>query len=88
VFPNRPRGSPHLSTRQEGCIVKRCIGLLGGDPRAYGTCSLRCTLATLIYRKSKSLRVVQLFVGIPRSRVPCGTAALRWTRPRRQPSGP
>jgi integrase len=63
LFPSRQRGSPHLSTRQYARIVKGWIGLLGGDPGAYGTQSLRRTKATLIYRKTKNLRVVQLFLG-------------------------
>ena len=63
LFPSRQRGSPHLSTRQYARIVKGWIGLLGGDPQAYGTHSLRRTKATLIYRKTKNLRVVQLLLG-------------------------
>jgi integrase len=63
LFPSRQRGSPHLSTRQHARIVKRWIGLLGGDPQAYGSHSLRRTKATLIYRKTKNLRVVQLLLG-------------------------
>lgn len=63
LFPSRQRGSPHLSTRQYARIVKGWIGLLGGDPDAYGTHSLRRTKATLIYRKTKNLRVVQLLLG-------------------------
>ena len=63
LFPSRQRGSPHLSTRQYARIVKQWIGLLGGDPQAYGTHSLRRTKATLIYRKTKNLRVVQLLLG-------------------------
>ena len=63
LFPSRQRGSPHLSTRQYARIVKQWIGLLGGDPQAYGTHSLRRTKAMLIYRKTKNLRVVQLLLG-------------------------
>ena len=32
LFPSRQRGSPHLSTRQYGRIVKRWIALIGGRP--------------------------------------------------------
>ena len=63
LFPSRQRGSPHLSTRQYARIVKGWIALLGGDPQAYGTHSLRRTKATLIYRKTKNLRAVQLLLG-------------------------
>jgi integrase len=33
------------------------------DPAAYGTHSLRRTKATLIYRRTKNLRAVQLLLG-------------------------
>lgn len=36
---------------------------IGLDPRAYGTHSLRRTKATLIYRRTKNLRAVQLVLG-------------------------
>jgi hypothetical protein len=57
LFPSRQRASPHLSTRQYARIVKRWIAVVGGDPRAYGTHSLRRTKATLIYRRTKHLGV-------------------------------
>ena len=36
---------------------------LGLDPSAYGTHSIRRTKATLIYRRTKNLRAVQLLLG-------------------------
>ena len=36
---------------------------MGADPAEYGTHSLRRTKATLIYRKIKNLRAVQLLLG-------------------------
>ena len=36
---------------------------IGLDPAAYGTHSMRRTKATLIYRKTKNLRAVQLLLG-------------------------
>lgn len=64
LFPSRQHdASPHLSTRQYARIVKRWIALVGGDPHAYGTHSLRRTKATLIYRRTKNLRAVQLLLG-------------------------
>jgi integrase len=63
LFPSRQSGSPHLSTRQYARVVKRWIELMGGDPREYGTHSLRRTKATLIYRQTKNLRAVQLLLG-------------------------
>jgi integrase len=36
---------------------------IGLDPAAYGTHSMRRTKASLIYRRTKSLRAVQLLLG-------------------------
>jgi integrase len=63
LFSSRQSSSPHLSTRQYAHVVKRWIALMGGDPREYGTHSLRRTKATLIYRQTKNLRAVQLLLG-------------------------
>jgi integrase len=63
LFPSRQHDSPHLSTRQYARIVKRWISLIGRDPSAYGTHSLRRTKATLIYRRTHNLRAVQLLLG-------------------------
>lgn len=63
LFLSRFRGSPHLSTRQYARIVKSWIKMIGADPREYGTHSLRRTKATLIYRRTKNLRAVQLLLG-------------------------
>ena len=63
LFPSRARQSPHLSTRQYARIVKAWVSLIGLDPYEYGTHSLRRTKATLIYRRTKNLRAVQLLLG-------------------------
>ena len=63
LFPSRNRGSRHLSTRQYARIVRRWVSLIGLDPGEYGTHSLRRTKATLIYRRTKNLRAVQLLLG-------------------------
>jgi integrase len=44
-------------------LVKSWAALAGLDPVGYGTHSLRRTKATLIYRKTKNLRAVQLLLG-------------------------
>jgi integrase len=54
---------PHLSTRQYARIVKSWAELIGLDPMEYGTHSLRRTKATLIYKRTKNLRAVQLLLG-------------------------
>ena len=63
LFPSRQHDSIHLSTRQYARIVKRWVCLIGGNPKEYGTHSLRRTKATLIYRRTKNLRAVQLLLG-------------------------
>jgi len=63
LFPSRLHDSPHLSTRQYARIVDRWVQQIGLDPAAYGTHSLRRTKASLIYRRTKNLRAVQLLLG-------------------------
>ena len=63
LFPSRVSESPHLSTRQYSRIVGSWIASIGLNPAAYGTHSLRRTKATLIYRRTKNLRAVQLLLG-------------------------
>ncbi len=59
----RQRNSPHLSLRQYTRIVESWVSSIGLDPTAYGTHSMRRTKATVIYRRTKSLRAVQLLWG-------------------------
>jgi len=63
LFPSRLSNSPHISTRQYARIVKSWARLIGLDPMEYGTHSLRRTKATLIYKRTKNLRAVQLLLG-------------------------
>jgi integrase len=63
LFPSRVSESPHASTRQYSRIVGCWVAAIGLDPVAYGTHSLRRTKATLIYRRTRNLRAVQLLLG-------------------------
>jgi integrase len=63
LFPSRLKASRHLSTRQYARIVKGWAASIGLDPAAYGTHSMRRTKPTLIYRRTKNLRAVQLLLG-------------------------
>lgn len=63
LFTSRIHGSQHLSTRQYGRLVEKWVKSIGLDPAGYGTHSMRRTKATLIYRKTKNLRAVQLLLG-------------------------
>jgi site-specific recombinase XerC len=62
LFAGRPNAA-HLSTRQYSRIVHRWIAELGVDASAYGTHSIRRTKASLIYRRTRNLRAVQLLLG-------------------------
>ena len=63
LIPSRLHRSPHLSTRQYARIVESWVAGIGLDPALYGTHSLRRTKASLIYRRTKNPRAVQLLLG-------------------------
>ena len=63
LFPSRVAKSPHLSTRQYARMVARWEESIGLDALAYGTHAMRRTKATLIYRRTRNLRAVQLLLG-------------------------
>ena len=63
LFPSRLRNSLHLSLRQYARVVESWVSSIGLDPTTYGTHSMRRTKATLIYRRTKNLRAVQLLLG-------------------------
>lgn len=63
LFPSRIHESPHLSTRQYARIVEGWVGQIGLDTSAYGTHTMRRTKPTLIYKRTKNLRAVQLLLG-------------------------
>jgi len=63
LFKSRFKNSKHLSTRQYAQIVKKWVSSIGLDPTEYGTHSLRRTKASLVYKKTKNIRVVQLLLG-------------------------
>ena len=63
LFPSRIHASAHISTRQYARIVEGWVAQIGLDPGAYGTHTMRRTKPTLIYRRTKNLRAVQLHLG-------------------------
>jgi len=63
LFPSRLSSRQHITTRQYSRLLKSWIAEIGLDPTDYGTHSLRRTKATLIYRRTKNLRAVQLLLG-------------------------
>lgn len=63
LFPGRLHESRHLGTRQYARILGHGVDELGLDRADYGTHSMRRSKATLIYRRAKNLRAVQLLLG-------------------------
>lgn len=63
LSPSRLHASAHLSTRQYARIVKAWIKAIRLDPAMYGTHTMRRTKASLIYRRTRNLRAVQLLLG-------------------------
>lgn len=63
LFPSRMRPEAHLSTRQYARLVDKWVALLGLDPAAYGTHSMRRTKVSLLYKKTGNLRACQLLLG-------------------------
>ena len=63
LFPSRLVKGAHLSTRQYIRLVKGWIALIGLEPSAYGTHSLRRTKVSMLYRKTGNLRACQLLLG-------------------------
>jgi integrase len=62
LFPGRGE-EQHLSVRQYSRIVKGWASCIGLDQNRYGTHSLRRTKATLIYKRTKNIRAIQLLLG-------------------------
>ena len=63
LFPSRIHDSLHLSPRQYARIVNDWVEEIGLDSSDYGTHTMRRTKPTLIYRRTKNLRAVQLLLG-------------------------
>jgi hypothetical protein len=62
LFPSRIKLSPHITTRQYSRIVHSWIKQIGLEYAAYGTHLMRRTKASLIYKRTKNLRAVKLFI--------------------------
>ncbi len=63
LFPSRSRPGDHLTTRQYGRLLDDWVALIGLDPAAYGTQSLRRTKVALLYKRTGNLRACQLLLG-------------------------
>lgn len=63
LFPSRLHPAQHLSTRQYIRLVKQWVALIGLEPAAYGSHSMRRTKVSMLYRKTGNLRACQLLLG-------------------------
>jgi len=63
LFPSRSRLGEHLTTRHFSRLVDRWIALIGLDPSAFGTHSLRRTEVALVYKRTGNIRACQLLLG-------------------------
>jgi len=63
LFPSRIHASPHICTRQYARILHHWVAELGLDTTAYGTHSMRRSKASMVYKKTKNLRAVQILLG-------------------------
>ena len=63
LFPSRVHESPHLSTRQYARIVNHWVEQIGLDTSNYGTHTMRRTKVSLIYKRTKNIRAIQLLLG-------------------------
>lgn len=63
LFRSRVGTNHHISTRQYNRIFHGWVEKLGLEDSLYSTHSMRRTKPYLIYKKTKSLRVIQLLLG-------------------------
>jgi integrase len=63
LFPSRSRQGDHVTTRQYARPVGHWVAMVGLEPSAYGTHSLRRTKVAPVYKKTGNLRACQLLLG-------------------------
>ena len=63
LFPSQRREQQPISYSYYRSLVRKWASDLGLDSHLYGTHSMRRTKATLVYAKTKNIRVVQLLLG-------------------------
>jgi len=63
IFKSSYSNSEHISTRQYARILNKWVSSIGLNPHEYGTHSIRRTKVSLIYKRTKNLRAVQLLLG-------------------------
>ncbi len=63
LFKSRFHKSEHITTRHYARLLKIWLEDIGLNPYEYGTHSIRRTKVSLIYRKTKNIRAIQLLLG-------------------------
>jgi site-specific recombinase XerC len=81
LFPSRLKRGCHLSTRQYARLVDKWVTLVGLDPTAYGTHSLRRTKVALLYKKTGNLRACQLLLGHTKLESTVRNLGVEWMMP-------
>ena len=63
LFPSRKHTVPHLGTRAYDRLVHKWVSSIGLDSSLYGTHSMRRTKVSILYKRDKNLRAIQLLLG-------------------------
>jgi integrase len=63
LFKNRFHQSEHITTRQYARLLKTWLIEIGLDPYECATHSIRRIKVSMIYRKTKNIRAIQLLLG-------------------------
>jgi len=63
LFTGRKDNGQPMTTRQYARLLSEWVASISLDPKLFGTHSLRRTKATLIYRRTRNLRAIQLLLG-------------------------
>jgi len=63
LFPSRKHSIPHMTTRAYDRIVHKWVESIGLDSSLYGTHSMRRTKVSILYKRDKNIRAIQLLLG-------------------------
>jgi integrase len=63
LFPSRRHCVPHITTRAYDRIVHKWVESIGLDSSLYGTHSMRRTKVSILYKRDKNIRAIQLLLG-------------------------
>lgn len=63
LFPSRKHTVSHLGTRAYDRLVHKWVSSIGLDSSLYGTHSMRRTKVSILYKRDKNLRAIQLLLG-------------------------